>query len=75
MQRSTQSFDKPGVLSTLNIETKSQSEKKIIDAISQIWFVTFFKSANFKNSEYHFFFAKPTEKFLSNFIFLVRCWS
>lgn len=28
MQRSTQSFDKPGILSTLNIETRSQNEKK-----------------------------------------------
>lgn len=42
MQRSTQSFDKPGILSTLNIETRSQNEKKIIEAVSQIWFVTFF---------------------------------
>ncbi|AUO40412.1 ATP-binding protein [Escherichia coli] len=69
MQRSTQSFDKPGILSTLNIETRSQNEKKIIEAVSQIWFVTFFKSANFKNSEYHFFFAKPTREISEQFHF------
>ena len=69
MQRSTQSFDKPGILSTLNIETRSQNEKKIIEAVSQIWFVTFFKSASFKNSEYHFFFAKPTREIAEQFHF------
>ncbi|HHQ4308211.1 TPA: hypothetical protein ACSP7Y_004254, partial [Serratia fonticola] len=69
MQLSVQSFDKPGVLSSLNLSTKTPQEKKVIEAIAKVWFITFFKTASFKSSEYIYFFAKPTQKIAEQFHF------
>lgn len=75
MQRSTQSFDKPGILSTLNIETRSQNEKKIIEAVSQIWFVTFSSPQALKTVSIIFSLQSLLGKLQNNFTSLVRYWS
>lgn len=57
----------PGILSTLSFGGIGREEERIIRQFARVWFVSFARKATFKNSEYTFFFVKPTDKLINDF--------
>lgn len=58
---------KPGILSNLEISQFEKSEQCIVRKLSKIWFITFSRRQHFKNSDYSFVFAKPTDDLIKAF--------
>jgi hypothetical protein len=60
-------MQKPGILSTLHFQGIGAQEERIIRKLSRVWFVSFARPAEFKNSFYSIVFAKPTDHLIDRF--------
>ncbi|MFT3895473.1 MAG: hypothetical protein QM730_27940 [Anaerolineales bacterium] len=57
----------PGMLRDLSINGFGSAEQRIIRKLTQIWFVTFARQTQFKNSDFVFCFCKPTDDLIHRF--------
>lgn len=57
----------PGVHPELDLSRIGKAERQIVNALSNVWFITFVRAAMFKRSDYTFAFAKPTDELINNF--------
>jgi hypothetical protein len=62
-------MQKSGVLPKLSFQGIGTQEEKIIWKLSRVWFISFARSAEFKNSSYSLIFAKPTDDLIDRFHF------
>ncbi len=60
-------MQKPGILSKLSFQGIGDREEKIIRKLSRVWFISFARFAEFKNSSYSVVFAKPTDNLIDRF--------
>jgi hypothetical protein len=56
-----------GILSTLSFQNIGEIEQRIIRKLSRVWFISFARHAEFKNSNYSIVFAKPTDNLNDRF--------
>jgi len=60
-------MQKPGILSKLSFQGIGAQEERIVRKLSHVWFISFVRSAEFKNSSYSIVFAKPTDHLIDRF--------
>ncbi len=57
----------PGIHTSIDFSRIGREETTIIRNLSEVWFITFVKTTIFKNSNYTYAFAKPTDKLTDSF--------
>lgn len=62
-------MEAPGILPSLSFQGIPPQEEKIIRKLAQVWFISFIRKAEFKNSNYYVVFAKPTDNLVDRFHF------
>ena len=61
------SVEHPGVLQSLTFQGINQTEEMLLRKLGLVWYVTFAKRYIYRNVDYTFAFAKPTDELVRDF--------